>query len=216
MSGRRLRSSLRIGRGWFGFRALQDGVVEEGDDGRGQGEAGDDLFEEGGLGGGLRWKRSGDSPLTLEEQVLCGENCVVGGGEASGRPGEAMAFELGHGCAELFGGKQAAQLGVAREQGAADGEELFGGGHVASGGDGELGGGEVEVEAGARGLLHPGARPPGGDLRLVRPGRGVASGVETGVAVDAHHRLVRRTDVLGREVCQGVVDLFDEGEHGGF
>ena len=42
------------------------------------------------------------------------------------------------------------------------------------------------------------------------------SAAEAGVAVDAHHGLVRRVDVVGGEVDQGVVDLVDEGEHGSF
>lgn len=94
----------------------------------------------------------------------------------------------------------------------AEGEELFALGHVGAGGDDELGAGEVEVEACAGGFLEAIAGPPGGDVVLV----GALVGAEAGVAVDAHHDLGGRADVLGGEVEHGVVEACDEGEHGFF
>ena len=99
---------------------------------------------------------------------------------------------------------------------AADGEKLLGRRHVHAGGDDDLFGAEVEVEAGAGGFFQAGANPPGGDVGFVGAGLGSAGDVETGVAVDAHHGFVRRADVVGREVGEGVIDLFDQGEHGDF
>ena len=139
----------------------------------------------------------------------------IGGGrvgrEAAGRAGEGGGFQFVHGGAEFLVREQGAELGVVGGDVAAEGEELLARGHVDAGGDGDIFGADVEVEAGAGGFRGP-RGPPGGDVGLVR----ALVGGETRVAVDAHHGLVRRADVVGREVFEGVVDLFDEGEHGSF
>ena len=50
----------------------------------------DDLFEQGGCGGGFGGERGGDAPLAAEEEIDGGGV----GGEAAGRAGEAVTFEL--------------------------------------------------------------------------------------------------------------------------
>ena len=52
-----------------------------------------------------------------EEEILRRDDGGIGGEEAAGRAGEAMAFELGHGGAELLAGEEAAELGVVRRAG---------------------------------------------------------------------------------------------------
>ena len=79
---------------------------------------------------------------------------------------------------------------------AAEGEELVAVGHEDAGGEDDLGGVELEVEAGAGGLGHAGVRPPGGDVGLV----GALVGGEADVAVDAEHGLLRGADVVGGDV----------------
>ncbi len=196
----------------------QDGCVEECDQGRGQSEASDDLFEQRGAGRGLSGERRADAPLAREDEVLRGENVGVGGGEAAGQSGErrggAFRFKRGHMGEKFFVGEDSAEFSVVLDDVAADGQQLLRRGHVAAGGDEEFGGGEVEVEAGTGGLLHAGAGEPGGDLGLVGAGGLVAGGVEAGVAIDAHHGLVGRPDVFAGDGGEGVVDLLDEGEHG--
>ena len=96
------------------------------------------------------------------------------------------------------------------DQIAADGKELFGGGHVGAGRDDGLGGGDVEVEPRTGGLLHSAAGPPGGDVRLV----GTLVGGEARVAIDAEEGFVRWADVIGREGGHGGFDPLDERKHG--
>src|SRR6202030_4400302 len=84
------------------------------------------------------------------------------GGESFGWAGEAETFELVKLGAEVFSGEEGAEFGVMVDEMAADGEELFALGHVDTGGDGELRGAEVEVEATAGGLFEALAGPPGG------------------------------------------------------
>jgi hypothetical protein len=192
--------------GLFGFGL--DGSVEEVDEGGGEAEVGGDVLGEGGLEGAIEGESGGGAPLAVEEEV---EGGVVGG-EAFGGSGELEAIELGEGGAELFGGDDAAVVFVVVEEVAADGEELLALGHVDARGDGEGFAVDLEVVAAAGGLLEALAGPPGGDVVLV----GALVVREADVAVDAHGDLLRRADVVRGEVEEVLIDLGDEGEHGGF
>ncbi len=94
----------------------------------------------------------------------------------------------------------------------ADGEELISLGHIASGGDGDLDGVEVEVEAAAGGFFEARAGPPGGGVNFVW----AFVFREADIAVDAHHRFLRGAEVVGSKGEHGLVDFADDGEHGGF
>ncbi len=192
------------------FGGGREGFVDQVDDGGGETEAIDDLADKGGAGGVLGGEGGGDAPLAAEEEV---DGWVVGK-EALGRAGEGLAVDGLHELAEAGSGEETAKLGVAAGAGvgevAADGEELVSLRHVDPGGDGDLGGVDVEVEAAAGGFFEAGAGPPGGGVRLVRA---LVAG-EADITVDAHERLLRGADVLGGEGEHGFVDLGDDGEHG--
>lgn len=196
----------------FSICAANYRAVEELDHRGCEAEARGDFLEQRGFGCGLCGECGGKSPLAAEDEVEGGRVC----GKASRRALEFVAFELVHGCAEFAAGEQRAQFLVVIEQIAAHGEQLFGRGHVHAGCDDDFLGADVEVEAGAGGFLQSAADPPGGDVVLVGLLWRAAGLVEAGVAIDAEHGFVGRSDVLWREVCEGVVDVLDEGEHGGF
>lgn len=82
-------------------------------------------------------------------------------------------------------------------------------GHVHARGEKALLRADLQIEAAAGGLLHAAARPPRGEVCLVR----ALVGGEANVAVDAHHRLVRRPHVVGRELGHALRDLVHEREH---
>lgn len=199
---------MRLKDGAFGRG--REGFVEQVDDGGGETKAVDDFADEGGANGVLGGEGGGDAPLAAEEEV---DGRVVGK-EAFGRAGEGLAVDGLHELAEAGGGEETAELGVAAGASvgevAADGEELVSLGHVDPGGDGDLGGVDVEVEAAAGGFFEAGASPPGGGVRLVRA---LVAG-EADITVDAHERFLRGADVLGGEGEYGFVDLGDDGEHG--
>jgi len=200
------------GSGW-GFGGGCKGGVEQSNERRGEAEGGGDA------GGELRCQcvggeeGGGDAPAALEEEVEGeGDGGIGGGREAFRGPGERVPIFDGEDVAESAGGEQAAVGGVVIDEIAADGKELVGGGHEDARGNGDLGGVETEVEACAGGLGHAGPAPPGGEVGFV----GELVGAEAGVAKDAEHDFMRRADELRGEVGEGVVDLFDEVEHGGF
>lgn len=185
----------------------EDGGVKELNDGGGCFEALDDLLEEHRAGGGFGREVRGDSPLAADEEVHGGRV----GWETLGRAGELLAVELAHEGAEFFGGEEAAHLFVVQLEVSADGEKLFALGHVDAGGDDDLVGPDVEVEAPAGGLLEPGAGPPCPLMRLV----GALVGGEADVAVDAEGGLLRGLHIVGGEAQHGLVDGGDNGEGGG-
>ena len=157
-------------------------------------------------------KTGAQAPLAAADEVVGG----VVFAEALGGTGEGEAlggFPLWGEEASKFGGLgEGAELLVVLGEVAAESEELFALGHVNAGGDDELGAGEVQVEASAGGLLETFASPPSGDVVLVRS----LVRAEAGVAVDAHHDLGGRADVLGGEGEHLFVEAGDEGEHGCF
>ena len=213
VAGRRLvEIDARAGRSEERAFGGKERLVEQVDDGGCEAEAVDDLADEGGAGGVLGGKGGADAPLPAENEI---DGRVVGE-EALGGAGEGLAVDGLHEPAEAGGGEVATELGVAGAAGAgevaADGEELVALGHVDAGGDGDLGGADVAVEASAGGLFEAGAGPPGGGVGLV----GALVFGEADVAVDAHEALVRGADVGGGEKEHRLVDLGEDGEHGGF
>jgi hypothetical protein len=188
-----------------------EGLVEQGDEGCGAAEGVAGSREEVGSQGEVGGQGDGDAPLTVEEEIKGGDDGGVVRGEALGGAGEGASVEVGEEGAEFFVGEEAAELGVVSDDVAAEGEELVAVGHEDAGGEDDLGGVELEVEAGAGGLGHAGVRPPGGDVGLVR----ALVGGEANVAVDAEHGLVRGTDMGGGDVEEVVVEAVDEGEQRG-
>lgn len=189
-------------------RGRRDGAVEEIDEGSGEGEVGGDSAREGRVQGGFSGQGGGDAPLAPAD-VLCGG---VVGGEAFGVAGEGIGVVEAEAAAEGAIFDEGAELLVAIEEVAADGEELVFGGHVDAGGEDHLSTAEVKVVACAGGFFHVGAAPPGGDVLLV----GRLVGGEAGIAIDAEHDAVGGTDVIRGVVHHAGVDGLDEGEHGGF
>ena len=152
------------------------------------------------------------APLTAAEEVVGGVVLA----EALGWAGEGEAFRSlplrGKELAELGGAGELAELGVVLGEVAAKGKQLFALGHVGPSGDDELCPGEVEIKAGPGDFGKAFSSPPCGDVVLVGP----LVGAEAGVAVDAHHDLGGRTNVLRGEAEHGLVQAGDEGEHGLF
>lgn len=204
---RRCSSMCRRLEKWFAWLCCE-WLVEEVDYGGSGAEAVEDGLEEGGLSGVLSGEPGADTPLAATDEVVS----RVFLAEALGRPGERETFGSfpldGERTAEPGGAGERAELPVVLGEVATDGEELLALGHVDTGGDDELGAGEVEVEAGSGGLVEAFARPPGGDVVFV----GALVRTEAGVAIDAHHGLRGRPDMLGGEAEHGFVELGDEGQ----
>ena len=148
----------------------------------------------------------GDSPLAAEEKIHCG----VLLGKSLRRARESEAFECVHEAMELLVVEQATDFFVMIEEVGANGEELIALGHVDAGSDDDFFGGDVEVEAAARSFFKSVAGPPGGHVAFV----GALVRGEAGIAVDAHHALLRGAHVRGREIGHGGGDLLDNFEHG--
>jgi len=194
-------------------RALSGGcerLVEEGHKGGGESEPVNDLADEGWPGSVHRGEDGGDAPLALQDEVESG----ILRKESLGGAGEGLAVDRLHDFGKAGAGDKAAKLVMTGCSGsrevAADSQELVTFGHVAASGDGDLGGVDVEVEAGSGGFFEAGARPPGSGVDFV----GALVLGEADIAVDAHQGLLRGPDVLGSEGEQGLVDLSKDGEHG--
>lgn len=185
-----------------------DGLVEEVDERGGEGEVGGDGAGEGRVERGLGGEGGGDAPLSPAEVLVGG----VVGGEAFGFAGEGIGVVEGESTPETAVFDEGLELLVMSEEVAADGEELFWGWHVESGGEDELGSAEVQVITCAGGFGHAGASPPCGDVLLV----GGFVGGEADVAIDAEQDAVGGADVGGGVVGHGGGDGLDECEHGGF
>jgi len=192
----------------FGFGWGPQRLIQQRYEGRGGAEMGDDLFDERGVESCLGRQFRDDGPLAAFEQV---RRWVVFG-EAFGRAGEEFAVVELEEAAEIFVGQELAEFIVMVEEEGANGHELFAFGHVDAGSDDEFGSGEVEIEAAAGGFFEAVAGPPGGYASFVG---GLVVG-EAGVAIDAHHALLRGADVAGGEIGHGVGDGFDDLEHGSF
>lgn len=89
----------------------------------------------------------------------------------------------------------------------ADGEELFAFRHVNAGGNDELLGSHMKVEAAPGGLFESAARPPRPLVAFVGP----FVRREANIAIDAHRDLLRRLNVVRCKAKHGFVDSVDKG-----
>jgi len=181
----------------------RQGGVEEGDEGGGGAEEAQDLWDQGGGQGQGGGELGGEAPLALEDEVgggICGVEAL----------GTARHFDAVEGF-EALGAEGLADLFVVVEEHAADGEELIFFWHVGAGGDCDLLGVELEVEAGAGGFFKALASPPGGYVGLVRQ----LVGAESDVAVDAHGALGGLAEVVGGEGLEALVDGGDDFQERG-